>query len=299
MSTLAAFFENLWGSVVMFFRSFNWITDILDILIVAFAVYGIFKLVRDSRAEQLLKGFVLLGLAYGAAYVLELTALKYILQMLFDNALIILALIFQPELRRALEQVGHSGFSRLRVLGAGEAESREYIEGWKSSIAAVCTAAEALQKQRMGALIVIERNTRLGEIARSGTELNADVTAELLGNIFFNKAPLHDGATILRDGRVFAAGCILPLSEDVTISRSLGTRHRAAVGMSENSDAICVVISEETGNISVAKSGELTRDFTAESLRQLLENEIIWNNVRTEEAKTGGLWARVRGWFAK
>ncbi|MBR2405736.1 MAG: diadenylate cyclase CdaA [Clostridia bacterium] len=283
----------------MFFRSFNWITDILDILIVAFAVYGIFKLVRDSRAEQLLKGFILLGLAYGAAHLLGLTAIKYLLQVLFDNVLIILALIFQPELRRALEQVGHSGFSRLRVLGSGETESREYIETWKKAIAAVCTAAESLQRERMGALIVIERNTRLGEIARSGTELNADTTAELLGNIFFNKAPLHDGATILRDGKVYAAGCILPLSEDVTISRSLGTRHRAAVGMSENSDALCVVVSEETGTISLAKGGELTRDFTAETLRSTLENEIIWNNVRTEETKDNSLWARVRGWFVK
>lgn len=284
----------------MFFRSYHIITDTLDILVVAFAVYGIIKLVRDSRAEQLLKGFALLAIAYGAAYLFELTTMKYLLQVLFDNVLIILAVIFQPELRRALEQVGHSGFSRLRVLGAGEAESREYIGNWKRAISAVCTAAESLQRSRMGALIVFERNTRLGEIAASGTVLNAEPTTELIGNIFFNKAPLHDGATIMRDGKVYAAGCILPLSEDITISRSLGTRHRAGVGMSENSDALVVVVSEETGVISLAKGGELTRDYTAETLQAVLENEIIWSNVRAEDNKTGGnLLARVRGWFSK
>ena len=297
MSALATFFVNVWEAVKMFFRSFNWITDVLDILIVAFAIFGIIKLVRDSRAEQLLKGFVLLGLAYGAAHLLELTAIKYLLQILFDNALIILAVIFQPELRRALERVGHSGFSRFKVLGGGEAG--EYVKQWKTAIAAVCSAAEALQKERMGALIVIERSTRLGEIARSGTELNADPTAELLGNIFFNKAPLHDGATIIREGKIYAAGCILPLTEDNTMSRSLGTRHRAAVGMSENSDALAVVVSEETGTISLAKGGELVRDFTAETLREALENEIIWSSVRADEQDEGGLIARVRGWFAK
>lgn len=297
---MVAFFESLWEGIKIFFTSFNWFADTLDILIVAFAVFGIFKLVRDSRAEQLLKGFFLLAVAYGAAYLFGLTTLKYILQVLFDNVLIILAVIFQPELRRALEQVGHSGFSRLRVLGASEAESREYITTWKKTIAAVCTAAEQLQRDRMGALIVFERNTRLGEIAQSGTELNADATAELIGNIFFNKAPLHDGATIVRDGKVYAAGCILPLSEDISISRSLGTRHRAAVGMSENSDALAVVVSEETGTISLAKGGELTRNYTAETLRAALEAEIIWNNVRAEDNKeNSGLWARVRGWFAK
>lgn len=297
---MAAFFVSVWESIKIFFLSFNWFTDTLDILIVAFAVYGIVKLVRDSRAEQLLKGFVLLALAYGAAYLFGLTTIKYLLQVLFDNVLIILAVIFQPELRRALEQVGHSGFSRLRILGAGETESRAYVDTWKKAISSVCTAAEMLQRDKMGALIVIERNTRLGEIARSGTELNADATVELIGNIFFNKAPLHDGATIIRDGRVYAAGCILPLSDNISISRSLGTRHRAAVGMSENSDALAVVVSEETGTISLAKGGELTRDYTAETLRAVLENEIIWSNVRTDDQKdNGSLWARVRGWFTK
>ena len=283
----------------MFFRSFNPITDTIDILLVAFAVYGIIKLVRDSRAEQLLKGFALLGLAYGAAVLLELTTVKYLLQILFDNVLIILAVIFQPELRRMLEQVGHSGFSRLHILGANDAESREYIEGWQKAIRAVCGGAEQLQREKMGALIVFERNTRLGEIAQTGTQIDAEPTAELVANIFFNKAPLHDGAMILRDGKVAAAACILPLTEDTTISRSLGTRHRAGVGMSENSDALVVIVSEETGTLSLAKGGELTRDYTPETLRLMLENEIIWNNVRDDNVKENTLLARVRRWFKK
>lgn len=284
----------------MFFRSYHPITDTLDILIVALAVYGIIKLVRDSRAEQLLKGFLLLGFAYGAAYLFGLTTMKYLLQVLMDNILIILAIIFQPELRRALEQMGHSSFSRFRLQGVSGAESREFVECWKKTIEAVCSATESLKHQRMGALIVIERNTRLGEIAASGTELNADVTAELLGNIFFNKAPLHDGATILRDGRIYAAGCILPLTRDDSLSRSLGTRHRAAVGMSENSDALIVVVSEETGTISVAKGGELTRDYTADSLAAYLEKEIIWSNVLTDEQKEQRKFTNfVRRWFKK
>ncbi len=297
---LGEFFEAVWDSIVMFFRSYHPITDTLDIIIVAVAVYGIIKLVRDSRAEQLLKGFLLLGVAYGAAHLFGLTTMKYLLQVLVDNILIILAIIFQPELRRALEQVGHSSFSRFRIQGVSSAESRAFIERWKKTIAAVCTAAESLKNQRMGALIVIERNTRLGDIAQTGTELNADATAELIGNIFFNKAPLHDGATIVRDAKVYAAGCILPLTQNVSLSSSLGTRHRAAVGMSENSDALVIVVSEETGIISLAKGGELTRDYTAETLAAFLENEIIWNNVLTDEQKESRkLTNIVRRWFKK
>ncbi len=299
MSIVGAFFTTLWEHVLTFFRSFNPLTDTMDILLVAFAVYGIIKLVRDSRAEQLLKGFALLGLAYGVAYVFGLTTVKYLLQILFDNVLIILAVIFQPELRRMLEQVGHSGFSRLRILGANDAESREYIEGWQKAIRAACDGAEQLQRERMGALIVFERNTRLGEIAQTGTQLNAEPTGELIANIFFNKAPLHDGAVILRDAKIAAAACILPLTEDTTISRSLGTRHRAGVGMSENSDALVVIVSEETGTISLAKGGELMRDYTPETLRLMLENEIIWNNVRDDNVKENSLGARVRRWFGK
>lgn len=298
---MGEFISTIFDSILNFIKNYQLFTDTIDILLVAFTVYWLIKLVRDSRAEQLLKGFALLGLAYGAAHLLSLTAMKYLLQMLFDNALIVLVVIFQPEIRRALERVGHSGFvGKFKMFGMNEEETQQYIDKWKTAIAAVCSGVNMLKREKMGALIVFERNTRLGEIAKTGTELNADTTGELIGNIFFNKAPLHDGATILRDGKVYAAGCILPLSENVSISRSLGTRHRAGVGMSENSDAIVVIVSEETGVISVAKDGQLKRDFTVESLRIELENDIVWNNIRSDNDKNdSGLFAQIRRWFSK
>ncbi len=298
---MGKFLSGIFDSILNFISNYQLFTDTIDILLVAFTVYWLIKLVRDSRAEQLLKGFILLGLAYGGAHLLNLTAMKYLLQMLFDNALIVLVVIFQPEIRRALERVGHSGFmGKIKIFGMNEEETQQYIDKWKTAIAAVCNGVSILKREKMGALIVFERNTRLGEIAKSGTELNADATGELIGNIFFNKAPLHDGATIMRDGKVYAAGCILPLSDNVSISRSLGTRHRAGVGMSENSDALVVIVSEETGIISVAKDGQLIRDFTAESLRIELENELVWKNVRSDaERKEGGLFSKIRGWFSK
>lgn len=280
---MGAFFSDLWTNIITFIKSYHLITDTLDILLVAFAIYSLIKLVRDSRAEQLLKGFFLLGAAYALAHLIGLTTLKYLLQMLFDNALILLAVIFQPEIRRALEQFGHSGLSRFKKIGFNEENAAEYITQWKTAISATCLAVQRLRREKMGALIVFERNTRLGEIAKTGTLIDAQPTGELVANIFFNKAPLHDGAAIFREGKIHAAGCILPLTENVSISRSLGTRHRAGVGMSENSDAVVVIVSEETGTISVAKSGELQRDFTTETLRLELENEIIWKNIRTDD----------------
>ena len=279
---MGAFFAEMWSSVLNFIKGYHLITDTLDIVLVAITIFGLVKLVRDSRAEQLLKGFFLLGAAYGLAHLIGLTTVKYLLQVLFDNVLILLAVIFQPEIRRALEQVGHSGLSRLRIIGFNEEDATEYINQCKNTINAVCSAVQQLQYQKMGALMVFERHTRLGEIAKSGTVINADPTGELIGNIFFNKAPLHDGAAIFRDGKLYAAGCILPLTDNISISRSLGTRHRAGVGMSENSDAVVVIVSEETGTISVAKGGELQRNFTVDGLRQELENEIVWSNVRAE-----------------
>ncbi len=294
------FFSSLWTSVLNFLGNYKLITDTMDIVIVAFAIYWLVRLVRDSRAEQLLKGFFLLAIAYGFAYVFGLTTLKYILQILFDNALIILVVIFQPEIRRVLEQVGHSSFNRFKILGLDDEETEAYIRQWKTAISATCSAIGMLQREKMGALIVFERSTRLGEIADSGTAINADPTGELIGNIFFNKAPLHDGALIVRDAKIAAAGCILPLTEDTTISRSLGTRHRAGVGMSENSDAVVVILSEENGIISVAKGGELTRNFSLESLRIELENEVVWRNVRSHaEKKDSRFTAWLRKWRSK
>lgn len=275
IEAIQLFFSDLWARVAVFFTNFNIITTIIDILVVATVFYSLIKLVRDSRAEQLTKGIVLMLLAYGVSALLGLRTLTYLMGILFDNALILLVVVFQPEIRRALEQFGHSSLTGAIAAFGKNSEHEAVVGRRKAAIAAVCGAVEQLQRQRMGALIVFERNTKLGEIIASGTTIDADPSVELIGNVFFNKAPLHDGAMIIRDGRVCAAGCILPLTSHHSLSSSLGTRHRAAVGMSENSDAIVVVVSEETAAISVAQGGELTRDYTPKTLRIALENGML------------------------
>ena len=281
------FLQQIWGTVVenvtQFFVSYKAIVDTLDILCVAFFLYFIIRLVRDSRAEQLLRGILVLGLMYFAASVFELKTVQFLLKAVFDNGLLLLVVVFQPEVRRALEQAGHSrnGFSRF-LGGFRAVDNAAYIDQWNKAIAATADALEILQKQKMGALVVLERNTKLGEIVRSGTILEAEPSASLISAVFYNKAPLHDGAMIIRDGRVYAAACILPLSENLQISRELGTRHRAGVGMSENSDAVVVILSEETGMISVAEGGELQRNFTRETLIKTLADRILWSDEETD-----------------
>ena len=264
----------------------------MDILVVALFIYFLIRLVRDSRAEQLMKGIALLALMYLAAFLLNLTTVEFLLKAVFENGLIVLVVIFQPEIRRALEQAGHSKLGVFRLFGGlGTVESTELVEQWHKAIDATAAAVDTLQRQKMGALIVMERSTRLGEIVRSGTVIEAEPSGELISNIFFNKAPLHDGAMIIRDGKVYAAGCILPLTDDQQISRELGTRHRAGVGMSENSDAVVVIVSEETGTVSIAEGGELTRNYSHETLVKALEDRILWSQ---QEAKKP-IWRRKKG----
>ena len=293
---VAEFFGNVWDYIVSFVKQFNFLTDTLDILIVAFVVYSLIKLVRDSRAEQLIKGIVILAmlLFLSSPSVLNMRTLFFLLKTVFDNGLLVLVVIFQPEIRRALEQAGHSRLGLRSIFGVNGEQNEESIKQWQKAISAACAACETLQRQKMGALIVFERDTKLGEIAKSGTLVNADPTRELIGNVFFNKAPLHDGAMIIRDGRVYAAGCILPLSDNLQISRDLGTRHRAAIGVTENTDATSLVVSEETGTISTAVAGELKRNFSPEALRVALENGIIWDRSRQDKdgEPKGGLFRR-------
>ena len=282
---IRSFFVDIWSRLTVFFTSFNILTVAIDIIVVATVLYSLIKLVRDSRAEQLIKGIVLLLLAYGVAIVLKLQTVMYLMEILFDNALILIVVVFQPEIRRALEQFGHSSLSGAIAALGKSSEQEAIIKRHKQAITSVCGAVEQLQRQRMGALIVFERNTKLGEIIESGTLIDADPSVELIGNVFFNKAPLHDGAMIIRDGRLCAAGCILPLTSHHSLSSSLGTRHRAAVGMSENSDAIVVVVSEETAAISLAQGGELTRDYTPKTLQIALENGIL-SDVTFDEQRS-------------
>ncbi len=289
---MAEFFSNLWRSILVFLSDYHWFSDTLDIVFVAFFIYFIIRLIRDSRAAQLMKGILVLGLLYLAAYLFDLTTVEYLLKAMFDNGLLVLVVIFQPELRRALEQAGHSRNGIFRLLGGfSSLENSAIIEQWEKAIDATAQAVDLLQKQKMGALIVFERTTRLGEIVHSGTLIEAEPSGELMANIFFNKAPLHDGAMIIRDGKVYAAGCILPLTDNHSISRELGTRHRAGVGMSENSDALVVIVSEETGTISLAEAGELTRNFTKDTLAKALADRILWN----QEERKVPVWRRRKG----
>ena len=283
---MAAFFENLWRQIVGFFVTYNWISDTLDILLVALFLYFIIRLVRDSRAEQLLRGIFLMLLLYVAAYFFQLKTVQFLLQAVFDNGLLLLIVVFQPEVRRALEQAGNSRSGISRFLGGFKAEkSAAHIEQWNKAIEATADALEILQKEKMGALVVMERTTRLGEIVRSGTIIEAEPSAALISAVFYNKAPLHDGAMIIRDGKVYAASCILPLTDNLQISRELGTRHRAGVGMSEDSDAIVIILSEETGMISIAEGGELKRNFTRDTLVKTLADRILWSDEEPESLR--------------
>lgn len=279
---MTALFETVWRFISGFLASYNWITDTLDICLVTLGIYFVIRLVRDSRAEQFIRGIVSLLLLYAAARLLDLTTARYLLEALFQNGLVLVFIVFQPEVRRALEQAGRARTGFSRFFGIGSVDNAGQIDQWNKAIKSTCAALESLQKEKMGALIVFERNTRLGEIVRSGTILEAEPSASLISSVFYNKAPLHDGAMIIRDGKVYAAACILPLTDNPLISRELGTRHRAGVGMSENSDAVVVILSEETGMISVAEGGELKRNFTCESLEKTLADRILWSQQENE-----------------
>ena len=282
---MAAFFADLGQTILAVLSNFK-ATDLIDILTVAVFIYFVIRLVRDSRAEQFLRAIIMLAFIYLLAAIFHLTTVRFMLKAVFDSGLLLLAVVFQPEIRRALEQAGHSRRGISRIFGGlGTVDNAAVIDQWNKAIRATSAALTELQKQKMGALIVMERTTRLGEIVRSGTIMEADPSAALISAVFYNKAPLHDGAMIIRDGRIYAAACILPLTDNHQISRELGTRHRAGVGMSENSDAIVVILSEETGMISIAEGGELQRNFTPETLEKTLADRILWSQENTDTKK--------------
>ncbi len=268
------YFEQIKKAIV----SFNSIGDIFDVLLVAFVIYSAIKLIKDTRAFQLVKGVVLLAAVYFLVSILNMEASKYLLSLLFGNLLIILVIIFSPEIRHALESVGRSSVSNINIFNLKNRDESAIQESVKESINSVCKACGDLSDKQTGALIVFEKDTMLGEISKTGTLLDAAVTNELICNIFFPKAPMHDGAVIIKDGRVVSAGCILPLTAKNDVSSDLGTRHRAAIGMSESSDALVVVVSEETGQISVAEKGTLKRNISDGDLREILIKAFIKEN---------------------
>lgn len=255
--------------------------DVLDILVIAYMVYRLLQLVRRTNTSRLLKGVlvVLLALWLSAD---RLRALNYLLGHIVNIGILALLILFQPEIRRVLEQVGSS---RLNVLDffAKPQMDRQILE---KAISQTVQACGDMSRSRTGALIVFERHIQLDDVLRSGTKLDAEVSSELIKNIFFVKAPMHDGAAIIREGRVLGAGCMLPLSRNVNLSRDLGMRHRAGIGMSENSDAVVVLVSEETGTISVAVGGMLKRHLMTETLEQLLRNELLPPSEDETEGKS-------------
>ncbi len=229
--------------------------DILDIVIIAFIIYKAVGFLRETRAGQLVKGIVFLLALYAFAIVFKLAVLRWVLSAVFGSAIVAIAIIFQPELRRLLERVGQT---KLGYTGSAGDEREVVI----NAIDSICKAVGQMQKNKTGALIVFERKTQLGEIINTGTVIDAQVSTAMVNNIFYPKSPLHDGAVVIRDGRIYAAACILPLTPNTELSSQLGTRHRAAIGMTENSDAIVLVVSEETGTISIAFNGSITREYS-------------------------------------
>ena len=253
--------------------------DVLDVLILTYVIYLLLKLIRETRAGQLVKGIIFLVAGYFISKAIGLKVVSYLLQNALSMGVLAMIILFQPELRRALEKAGRSKFG-IRLFGLGQ-NSDELKQKWKPAIDAICDSCVELSATCTGALIVVERQVRLGEQIETGTILNATPSKEVFGNIFYPKTPLHDGAVIMRDGIILAAACFLPKpAKDALINKKLGSRHRAAIGMSENSDAIVIVVSEETGQISVAINGELTRDYTHDKLKVLLEEQIF--NDKTE-----------------
>lgn len=285
------FLKSIWNSfALLVFSSDNLIFDLIDILVVTFLVYKIIQFMRQTRAEQLIKGIIIFFLVYFAAQLLHLNALKWVVSIVTANILVVVVILFQPELRSILEKLGRSGISSFSITKSDE--ENDYTE---KMIENVCTAAQSMQKTKTGALIIIERKTMLSEIAVTGTLVDAEVSVNLINNIFFKNSPLHDGAMIIRNNRIYAASCILPLTQNNDIDSELGTRHRAAIGVSEISDAVVVVVSEETGNISVALGGKLRRNFTKELLKTELSGLLIKEKDSDNESRIRKLFKKKGG----
>lgn len=253
--------------------------DVVDILVVAYIIYRVMKLLKDTSAARLAKGILILVLIMLFASFLRLTMISWLLRNALSVGVFAVVVIFQPELRRLLEQIGKGNLSRMLIPDTDP----NVVE---SMIVATVSACADMSRTKTGALIVFERRERLGEIISTGTMVDAAPSAELIKNIFFKNSPLHDGAMIVRAGRVCAAGCVLPLSGNQSLSRDLGTRHRAAVGMSESADSVLVVVSEETGSISVAIGGMLKRHLSPEILQKMLESELLGDELRNRNEKS-------------
>ncbi len=279
MQFIQDFFQSL-ASVLSTIR----ISDFIDILLISYIVYKAFQFVKETRAEQLVKGIFLLAIAYFFSKIFGLKTMVFVLENVISSGILAFVILFQPELRRFLEK-----FGRTQVVSSllNYTTSDKNASDWERAIPIIVEAVNRLSKSLTGALIVIERKTRLGEQIATGVELNAIPSLELFGNIFFVNTPLHDGAVIMRDGKILAAACFLPKPQkEELIASHLGSRHRASIGISEVSDAITIIVSEETGTVSIAENGKLERGFTNERLTEYLRNGLIPKKPEDDHKKS-------------
>lgn len=260
------------------------VSSILDILVVSYLFYKGYMLIKETRAEQLLKGIILIIVFIPISKVLRLEMFYWILSNTITIGVLSLIIIFQPEIRRGLEHIGRTAFIDKHILQDEETMAKVIDE--------IVNAVESLSRAKTGALIVIERLTGLGEIINTGTKLDSLVSSALLENIFVVNTPLHDGATIIRNDRIISSGCFLPLTSNNELNRALGTRHRAALGISENSDAIIIVVSEETGTISLAVNGNLTRNYDKARLK-----DILMRIIKKTQSRKLNFKERVVAWM--
>jgi diadenylate cyclase len=272
------FFENFnLSSGIALISTFK-LTDYIDILLVAYIAYKVAKFFKDTRAVQVLKGIVILVVFLQLSEILKLNTINFLLKNTMQVGLIAIFIVFQPELRAALARMGRSKFSFFNF------DDPKNIDTTRSIISSVSLATKQLSESKIGALIVIERNVKIMDIVRTGVPLDAIVSSELLINIFYPKAPLHDGAVIISGGKIISAGCFLPLSQNDSLETELGTRHRAGLGISEGSDCIVVIVSEETGKITLACDGGLTRNISAQTLKNALTKLLIKEDKKPKKS---------------
>lgn len=277
------FFQNIGDFVITTVKNFMW-QDIVDIAIVAIIIYYVLKFIRDTRAAQLMKGIIIIVLLYQLANIIDLQATSFILNSTLEFGILAVLIVFQPELRSLLERIGRSG--NKGNLPFFTTEKKQTDAEIADNITNIVDAVSNMSATKTGALIVVERTTKLGEVINTGTTVDASIVCDVIMNIFYPKAPLHDGAMIIRDGRIKAAGCFLPLTTK-KFDSDLGTRHRAGIGVSEISDAVVILVSEETGIISVAIEGNLQRRLTPDALQALLTKELGTEEKRKKDPFSG------------
>lgn len=273
------------NTLVNIFKGFS-VFSLIDIIVVSFIFYKGYVLIKETRAEQLLKGIILIFLLIPISDILQLRTLNWILENTLTISVISIIIIFQPEIRKALEHIGRTSFVD-KIMYENE-------EVMKNVINEIVEATAVLSENKVGALIILEQRTGLGDIINTGTKINGDVSSALLQNIFVVNTPLHDGATVIRNDKIVASGCFLPLTNDDKLNKQLGTRHRAGIGVTEITDCITIIVSEETGTISLAINGRLLRNYDKEKLRN-----VLLKIVKSRQIKKDSLKERVRRWISK